>query len=127
MNMKKEKIKVAKRIRRKSRIRAKVSGTKTCPRLSVFKSNSGMNLQIINDAVGKTLVSAHSREIKSKKGKKDESISGKIAVSFALGKLLATKAQEKKISQVVFDRGGYRYHGRVKAAADGAREGGLKF
>ena len=124
--MKKEKIKVAKRIVRKIRIRAKVSGTKTCPRLSVFKSNTGMNLQIINDTDGKTLVSAHSREIKSK-GKKDASPSGKIAVSFALGKLIATKAQEKKISQVVFDRGGYRYHGRVKAAADGAREGGLNF
>lgn len=125
--MKKEKIKVAKRIRRKSRIRAKVSGTKTCPRLSVFKSNAGMNLQIINDAAGKTIVSAHSREIKLPRGKAEEERSGKIAVSFALGKLLAAKAQEKKISQVVFDRGGYRYHGRVKAAADGAREGGLKF
>jgi large subunit ribosomal protein L18 len=124
--MKKDKIKVAKRIVRKTRIRAKIAGTKTCPRLSVFKSNAGMNLQIINDTDSKTLVSAHSREIKVK-GKKDESLSGKIAVSFALGKLLAAKAQEKKISQVVFDRGGYRYHGRVKAAADGAREGGLNF
>ena len=124
--MKKEKVKVAKRIVRKLRIRAKVSGTKTCPRLSVFKSNTGMNLQIINDANSKTLVSAHSREIKLKGGK-EEDRSGKIAISFALGKLLATKAQEKKISQVVFDRGGYRYHGRVKAAADGARAGGLKF
>jgi large subunit ribosomal protein L18 len=124
--MKKDKIKVAKRIVRKLRIRAKVSGTKTCPRLSVFKSNTGMNLQIINDTNSKTLVSAHSREIKLKGGK-EEDRSGKIAVSFALGKLLASKAQEKKISQVVFDRGGYRYHGRVKAAADGARAGGLKF
>jgi large subunit ribosomal protein L18 len=125
--MKKEKIKVAKRIVRKLRIRAKVSGTKTCPRLSVFKSNAGMNLQIINDINGKTLVSAHSREIKLKKEKQEEDRSAKVAVSFALGKLLASKAQEKKISQVVFDRGGYRYHGRVKAAADGARAGGLKF
>lgn len=117
--MDKNKIKQTKRIRRKNRVRAKISGTAKCPRLSVFRSNRGLYAQLINDETGKTLASVNSGEIKSK-GKK-------IDVSSELGKLIAKKAQEAKITKAVFDRGGYKYHGRVKALADGAREGGLKF
>lgn len=105
-------------IRRKARVRAKVSGSKGCPRLSVFKSNTSIFLQIINDEDGKTLVSAHSREIAGKKG---------VEAGFELGKLIAKKSLEKKIENVVFDRSGNKYHGRIKAVAEGAREGGLKF
>lgn len=113
------KIKQAKRTRRQGRVRAKVSGTAACPRLSVFRSNRGIYAQIINDEIGKTLVSVSANETKTK-GKK-------IAVSLELGKLIAKKAIAQGISRVVFDRNGYKYHGRVKALADGAREGGLKF
>jgi len=113
------KIKQAKRIRRKGRVRAKVSGTAVCPRLSVFRSNRGIYAQIINDEIGQTIVSVSADEAKTK-GKK-------IEVSLELGKLIAEKAVTKGISQVVFDRNGYKYHGRVKSLADGARLGGLKF
>ncbi len=117
--MNKEKIKQAKRERRKIKVRAKVKGTAERPRLSVFRSNKGMFLQIIDDTKGHTLVSAYSKEI----NKKDK----KVVISFELGKLIAKKAIEKGIKKVVFDRNGYKYHGRVKAVADGAREGGLIF
>ncbi|MDD4271525.1 MAG: 50S ribosomal protein L18 [Patescibacteria group bacterium] len=113
------KIKQNKRLRRKGRVRAKTSGTAACPRLSVFRSNRGIYAQIINDEISKTLVAVGAKEIKDK--------GQKIAVSLELGKLLASKAAAKGISRVVFDRNGYKYHGRVKALADGAREGGLKF
>ena len=89
------------------------------PRLSVFRSGSHIYAQIIDDTSGKTLVSASSVKLKSK-GKKSD-------ISREVGKELAAKAMEKKIAQVVFDRGGYQYHGRVKALAEGARESGLKF
>ncbi|MDD5071984.1 MAG: 50S ribosomal protein L18 [Patescibacteria group bacterium] len=107
---------------RRARIRSRVAGTKKRPRLSVFRSNRGMYVQLIDDEAGKTLASAHSKEAAKNKGgdsKKD--------VSFELGKLIAKKAADKKIKQVVFDRGGYKYHGRVKTLAEGAKEGGLKF
>ena len=116
--MNSQKIKQVKRIRRKARVRVKISGSAERPRLSVFRSNKGMYLQLIDDQAGKTLVSAHSQELKKDK---------KIIVSFELGKLIAQKAKEKKIETVVFDRSGYKYHGRIKSVADGAREGGLKF
>lgn len=105
--------------RRQARTRSKIKGTDQKPRLCVFRSNAGMYLQLIDDLKAATLVSAHSREIKIK--------AGKIETALALGKLLAQKAVEKKIKTVVFDRGSYKYHGRVKAAAEGAREGGLEF
>ncbi|OIO08241.1 50S ribosomal protein L18 [Candidatus Falkowbacteria bacterium CG_4_9_14_3_um_filter_36_9] len=117
--MNKEKRKQYKRERRRLKVRAKIKGTLKRPRLSLFKSNKGMYLQLINDEIGKTLLSAHSREIK----KKDK----KIVISFELGKLMAEKAQDKKINSIVFDRAGNKYHGRVKATADGLRAGGLKF
>ncbi len=104
--------------RRHARVRAKVSGQAERPRLSVFRSNRGMFLQLIDDVSGQTLASASLKEIKAA----NKTESGK-----ELGKLIAQKAKAKKISQAVFDRGFYKYHGRVKAAAEGAREGGLKF
>jgi len=105
--------------RRHGRVRAKVTGTAERPRLSVFRSNKGMFLQLIDDENGSTLASAALKEIKVS--------AKKIEISKALGKLIAEKANTKKISKVVFDRGFYKYHGRVKAAAEGAREGGLEF
>lgn len=125
MNNTKEKIE--KKDRRKAKIRAKISGTKNIPRLSVFRSNTSLFLQLIDDDSSKTIVSAHSREIKVAKAKKEDESAAKVAVAFELGKLLAKKATEKKIEKAIFDRGGNKYHGRVKAVADGAREGGLKF
>jgi len=113
------KIKQAKRIRRKGRVRAKVSGTAVCPRLTVFRSNRGIYAQIINDKIGKTIISVSAKEVKTK--------GNKTAISSELGKLIAEKAVAKGISRVVFDRNGYKYHGRVKALAEGARLGGLKF
>ncbi|HTW96039.1 MAG TPA: 50S ribosomal protein L18 [Candidatus Methylomirabilis sp.] len=118
--MNKQIVRQIKRIRRHARIRAKIIGTAEKPRLSVFRSNRGMFLQLIDDAAGKTLVSASVSESKAKKLNKTE-------LAAELGKLLAKKALAKKISAVVFDKGAYKFHGRVKAAAEGAREGGLKF
>ncbi len=120
------KIKQNKRFRRKGRVRAKVNGTAACPRLSVFRSNRGIYAQIINDEIGKTLVAVGAGEVK-KKDLPDRQAGRKIAVSLELGKLIASKAIAKGINCVVFDRNGYKYHGRVKAFAEGAREGGLKF
>ncbi|KKR19924.1 MAG: Ribosomal protein L18 [Parcubacteria group bacterium GW2011_GWE2_39_37] len=118
--MNQAKDKQLKRDRRRNKIRSKISGTGSIPRLSVFRSNDGMFLQLIDDTSGKTLASAGSHEVK--KGSE-----GKIGVSLELGKIIAKKAQDAGIKKVVFDRGGYQYHGRVKAAAEGAREGGLEF
>jgi len=120
------KIKQNKRLRRKGRVRAKISGTAACPRLSVFRSNRGIYAQIINDEIGKTLIAVGVGEVKTKNLPTGQA-GKKIAVSLELGKLLAAKAIAKGISRVVFDRNGYKYHGRVKALAEGAREGGLKF
>lgn len=116
--MNKEIVKRNKKIRRKAKVRAQIKGVSNRLRLSVFKSNKDIFLQIIDDNKNKTLVSAHSKEIK----KKDK----KVVISFELGKLIAKKALDKKIDKVVFDRGGNKYHGRVKSVAEGAREGGLK-
>ena len=117
--MDKNKINKARQARRHNRVRAKISGTASCPRLNVYRSNRAMFLQLIDDEAGKTLASASTLEVKEA-GKKTE-------ISLSLGKLIAKKAKAKEISKVVFDRGSYKYHGRVKAAADGAREGGLIF
>ena len=123
--MNKDTIKILKRNKRRRKIRAKIIGTKNRPRLSVFKSNKGLFLQLINDDNGKTLASASSKEVKvdSKDNKK---LSGKVGISYELGKIISNKAQKLKIKQAVFDRGGYKFHGRIKAVVDGAREGGLK-
>ena len=108
---------------RRYRIRNKVSGTQARPRLSVFRSSAHIYAQIIDDTQGVTLAQASSRDdVKSLVDGK-----GKVGVSTAVGKLLAQRAKDKSIAQVAFDRGGYLYHGRVKALADGARAGGLNF
>lgn len=114
-----KKQKQEKRITRHKRIKAKTTGNAKCPRLCVFRSNKHIYAQLIDDEKGKTLISAKDAEIK-KKGKKTE-------LALEVGKLLAKKAIEKKIEKIVFDRAGYKYHGRVKSLADGARQGGLKF
>lgn len=107
------------RTRVRYRIRKKVSGVADKPRLSVFRSNKEIYCQLIDDVNGVTLASASSKGMK---------VAGtKIAVAAEVGKLLASKATAAGISNVVFDRGGYLYHGRVKSLADGAREGGLIF
>jgi len=118
--MNKQKAKQLIKARRHGRVRAKVKGAAECPRFSVFRSNRGMYLQLIDDVGGKTLASAFTKEIKAKKLKKTE-------MAATLGKLLAEKAMAKNISKVVFDKGAYKFHGRVKAAAVGARAAGLKF
>jgi large subunit ribosomal protein L18 len=105
--------------RRQKRVRIKIHGTAKRPRLSVFRSNTGLYLQLIDDEAGKTVAAAHSREVKNVKKKTE--------IAEALGKLIAEKAIALKILEVVFDRGGNLYTGRVKAVAEGARAGGLKF
>lgn len=107
--------------RRKLRIRKKVYGTKEMPRLSVFRSNKYCYGQLINDDKGETLVGISLNEVKKAHEKKDKKTG-----AFEVGKLLAEKAKEKKIGKVVFDRGGYKYHGRVKQLAEGVKEGGLQ-
>ncbi|MBU1557831.1 50S ribosomal protein L18 [Patescibacteria group bacterium] len=116
--MDKSKVKAEKRIRRHNRIRAKVKGTGDMPRLSVFKSNTAIYAQIIDDKKGLTLVSSSSNQVKGK------TVFEKAQL---VGLDIAKKAVEKKVLKVVFDRGGYIYTGKVKALAEGAREGGLKF
>jgi large subunit ribosomal protein L18 len=106
---------------RRYRIRKRVVGSAERPRLSVFRSASHIYAQIIDDVRGVTLVSASSREKLTPEG------SGKTAVSTAVGRLLAERAKQNGVEKVCFDRGGYLYHGRVKALADGARAGGLQF
>jgi len=100
-----------KRQKRHQKIRAKIKGTAQAPRLSVFRSNKYIYAQLVDDQTQKTLASSR----------------GKLSQALKVGQEIARKAEEKKIKKVVFDRGGYKYHGRVKALADGAREGGLKF
>jgi len=112
------KIKEQKRIRRHKRIRAKVSGTQDKPRLSVFKSNKYIHAQVINDENNTTLAAISDRDIKGKT---------KVEKAKGAGMEIAKIAKVKKISKVVFDRGGFIFTGRVKAFAEGAREGGLRF
>ncbi len=111
--------KVNKRKRIQYRIRAKIRGTAEKPRLSVFRSNKEIYCQLINDLTGNTLVAASSRELEKSGTKSDQ--------AKEVGKKIAERALAENISSIVFDRGGYLYHGRVKALADGAREGGLQF
>jgi large subunit ribosomal protein L18 len=109
------------RLRRHRRVRAKVHGTAERPRLVVFRSNRGIEAQLVDDDAGKTLASAsHLALAKSFKG-------DKTAQAEAVGKALAAAAKKAGVDTCVFERGGYLYHGRVKALADGAREGGLEF
>ena len=110
------------RLARHARVRNKVSGTTEVPRLNVFRSNSNIFAQIIDDSEGKTLVSASSidKELSLENG-------GNVEAAKKVGELIAKRAKKAKITKVVFDRGGYLYHGRVKALAEAARENGLEF
>ncbi|MCM8782192.1 MAG: 50S ribosomal protein L18, partial [Candidatus Omnitrophica bacterium] len=108
------------RKKRHQRVRSKIMGDEKKPRFSVFRSNKYNYVQLIDDEKGRTLVSASDLELKKKELTKTEK-------AFALGKLIAQAAKEKGLKKVVFDRSGYLYHGRVKAVAEGAREGGLEF
>ena len=111
----------AERVRRHARVRRKISGTAECPRLCVFRSNSNLYVQVIDDTKGITLVQASTldKEVKTKHSNKE--------AAKEIGTLIAKRAIEKNIKTVVFDRGGYIYHGVVKELADAAREGGLNF
>jgi large subunit ribosomal protein L18 len=117
-------LKREKRSRRHKRCRAKIFGTTKCPRLCVFRSLNHIYAQLIDDEKGKTILSSSDLELAKSKTKIQKK---KLDISKEVGKLIAQKAIEKKIEKVIFDRGGYKYHGRVKALAEGAREGGLKF
>ncbi len=108
------------RIRRHARVRAKISGTADCPRLSVYRSNKHIHAQLIDDVNGVTLCSASSVQLKLANG-------GNIDAAKSVGADIAKKAIALHISKIVFDRSGYVYHGRIKALADAAREGGLEF
>ncbi len=107
------------RMRRVKSVRAQISGTADKPRLAVYRSNRNLILQLIDDINGKTLVSVTTKELKDEK-------KTKTAKALEAGELLAKKAKDAKISSAVFDRRFYKYHGRVKAVADGVRNGGLK-
>ena len=111
----------AMRLKRHIRVRGKISGTPECPRLNVFRSNANIYAQIIDDVNGVTLVSANTLE------KDFQGATGNIEAAKKVGLILAERAKAKGIEDVVFDRGGYLYHGRVAALAEGAREGGLNF
>lgn len=120
-----KKIKDKRKLRRykiRKRVRKNISGTQERPRLSVFRSNSQIYVQLIDDLEGKTIVAGSSREkeISEQKGTKTEKAK-------MVGELVAKRAKDAGVEAVVFDRGGYRYHGRVKSLADAARKGGLKF
>ena len=121
MNMKINKTKLNKRIVRHNRVRAKIKGTDKRPRLSVFRSNRHIFAQLIDDVNSRTVASASDLKTGKKKNIK------KVEIAKNVGMELAKKAASKKIKKVVFDRGGYKYHGRIKGIAEGAREGGLKF
>ncbi|MBZ9578417.1 50S ribosomal protein L18 [Patescibacteria group bacterium] len=132
------KIKREKQLRRHERVRAKIFGTKGRPRLCVFRSSKHIYAQLIDDEKSYTLAEAsdlefkkptvHTQQKRQTKDKKvEKKLSGKIETAFEVGKLIAKKALKQKIEKAVFDRGGYKYHGRVKALAEGARKGGLKF
>ncbi len=131
------------KIRRKVKVRSKIKGTAKRPRLSVFRSNKAIYAQLIDDEKGKTLVAASEKELRTNKKKviaetrkerkrgkespRSQERNSKTEKAKLVGELLAKKALKKKIKSIVFDRGPYRYHGRVKALAEGARKAGLKF
>lgn len=112
-----------KQIRRHARVRAKAIGNASRPRLSVFRSNQHIYAQLIDDAAGNTLVAANDVELKGKKGAKEK----KIVFAERVGEMLAERALQKNIKNVIFDRSGYRFHGMIKAIAEGARKKGLLF
>ena len=127
------KIKKETREKRHRLIRSKLQGDSETPRISIFKSLKHTYAQLIDDKAGQTLATVKDADIAAGEAKKEsvkdgeKELTGKVKIAYLVGKALAIKAVEKKIVKAVFDRGGYKYHGRVKALADGARAGGLKF
>jgi large subunit ribosomal protein L18 len=119
--------KTEKRFRRHNRIRQRVMGAVGCPRLAVFRSAKHISAQFIDDDAGKTLLAVYDTQIKSAQIKSKKETGHKVAVASAVGTMLAEQAKAKGITKVVFDRAGYRYHGRIKALAEAARAGGLIF
>ena len=119
--MDKVKEKTMKRLQRKKHVRKRISGTADRPRMSVFKSNKNVSVQVIDDVTGRTLISASSLE------KEIADVKANIAGGEKLGLIIGDRLKEAKISTIVFDRNGYLYHGVVKAIADGARKAGIKF
>lgn len=117
---KEERIKKIRRVRRTRRVRKKILAIKKYPRLTVFRSNRYIYVQVVDDKTGKTLLSASEKELDGQKLNKTEKAK-------LVGKKLAETAKKKKIISVVFDKGPYKFHGRIKALAEGAREGGLEF
>jgi large subunit ribosomal protein L18 len=115
-----QRTKLEKRISRHKKVRAKIVGTKERPRVSVYRSNKHIIVQFIDDTINKTILGSKVLEIAKMKGSKSDK-------SANLGEVLAKKAIEKGITTIVFDRGGFQFHGRIKAIADGLRKGGLKF
>ena len=129
MMIKQNKLRKSRKLQRKRRhfrVRNKVNGTAERPRLVVFRSLKHMEGQLVDDDAGQTIIGL-STQAEGMKGFTAEGANKRVEQAFAAGKLLAEAAKEKGIEAVVFDRGGYKYHGRVKAFADGAREGGLQF
>ncbi len=112
---------------RHCRVRAKISGTASAPRLCVFRSNRHIFAQLIDDKKGRTLAACDDAAAGGEKMENTADLPKKQAAAFAVGLAIAKKAREMKIARAVFDRGGYRYHGRVKMLAEGARKGGLEF
>jgi len=112
--------KIEQRIKRHKKVRSKVRGTALIPRMSVFRGNAHIYVQLIDDIKGHTIVSTSDLLLKNKKGNKVEQ-------AREVGKMIAHMGKEHKLTKAVFDRGGYKYHGRVRAVAEGAREGGLIF
>ncbi len=125
--MNQQKHKNLKRAIRHTRVRSRISGEETRPRLAVFKANRHIYAQLIDDEAGKTLVQASSLEVSAKGGSASGGKANKSQIANEVGKLIATKAIAKGIKSVKFDRGGFSYHGRIKALAEGARAGGLEF
>lgn len=118
-----QKIKQLKKLKRAKRVRAKVIGTKTRPRLTIYRSLKHLYAQVINDSREKTLLAASDFDLSPARRKKTK----KMDLAKEVGLAIAKKAKDKKIDKVVFDRRGYKYHGIIKSFADGAREGGLEF
>jgi large subunit ribosomal protein L18 len=125
--MNKNKQKNLKREIRHRRVRSRVTGVLERPRLSVFKANRHIYAQLIDDNAGKTLAAASSLEVSRKAGSASGGKAKKADIAKEVGKMVAAKAMAKNIKAVKFDRGGFAYHGRIKALAEGAREGGLEF
>lgn len=129
------KIKQTRRYRRHRRTRAKIFGTAKVPRLCVFRSNKHIYAQLIDDEKRKTLIAVADKGLKIKakklkaetKGKTQKPFESKLAEAYEVGKLIAGLSLKKGIEKIIFDRGGYKYHGRIKALAEGARKGGLRF